>query len=354
MKGKKVFLLALTILLIMAFTPEMAFCNEALDSENPETVTAVDDTADLDENGEDDVITENCTHDNTKVVKTKATGKEPGSKATVCKDCGAELKSTCIDSPTVKLSATKCTYDGKEHKPTVKVLTGSGKQLKSSNYTVKYAKGFKSIGKYKVTVTFKDSCSNYKGKITKTFTIRPKAPTMKPWDLNAGNGFGLQWNLLKDESKIDGYEIQWADNEDFEDANSLIMETGYIGWSSSAMGLKNGKRYYCRIRSITVKNDECIYSAWSKSKSDIYKGADQSSYTQSNKTLAGVKVDTNTGKSGNSGKNSNTTNQRSRCSACGGSGQVMRNMPTFYDAFGRMQYSLMPTRCNVCGGSGYC
>ena len=263
-----------------------------------------------------------------------------------------------VATPIVKLSPSSCTYDGKAHKPKVKVYTADDKKIKSKYYKVKYPSGRKKIGNYNIKVTFKDNYKDYSGTIVQTFTVRPKTPKMKNFDKKAGNGFGLQWHLLKDESKIAGYEVQWADNKSFNDPNSLIIEKGYIGWNSSAMGLVNGTKYYCRIRSIAIKGDAAIYSFWSKSKSSTYTGSNQSAYDGGDTTLEGLKLQQKkssaSGKS-SSGKSSGKNNSKhNRCSACSGTGHVLRNVPMSYSPVtGMMQYTMMMVNCSICGGRGW-
>ena len=75
----------------------------------------------------------------------------------------------------VALKTTVYTYNGKVKKPAVVAKNDKKKVISASDYTVKYAAGRKNVGKYSVTVTFKNG---YKGKYTKTFTILPKATKM--------------------------------------------------------------------------------------------------------------------------------------------------------------------------------
>ena len=82
------------------------------------------------------------------------------------------IKPKAVD-PTITLSSTSYTYDGKVKTPSVTVKDGDVK-LTTSNYTVTYASGRKNAGTYKVTVTLKD---NYSGVASKTFTIKPKTVT---------------------------------------------------------------------------------------------------------------------------------------------------------------------------------
>lgn len=76
---------------------------------------------------------------------------------------------------TVALKTTVYTYNGKVKKPAVVAKNDKKKVISASDYTVKYAAGRKNVGKYSVTVTFKNG---YKGKYTKTFTILPKGTKM--------------------------------------------------------------------------------------------------------------------------------------------------------------------------------
>ena len=71
----------------------------------------------------------------------------------------------------VKLSKKTYKYDGKVKTPKVTVKASNGKTVSKKYYTVKYQKGRRKPGKYKVTVKFK---GKYKkaGTITKTFTIK--------------------------------------------------------------------------------------------------------------------------------------------------------------------------------------
>ncbi len=76
----------------------------------------------------------------------------------------------------ITLSKEAYTYNGKTQKPTVTVKDCNGNNINKKYYTVKYAKGRKNIGKYKVTITFK---GNYSGTVTKYFTINPKITLSK-------------------------------------------------------------------------------------------------------------------------------------------------------------------------------
>lgn len=76
-------------------------------------------------------------------------------------------------APTVALSKTSYTYNGKIQKPSVTVKDGTS-ILDGSNYTVTYASGLKNAGMYKIEVKMK---GNYSGSATKSFRIDAKNVT---------------------------------------------------------------------------------------------------------------------------------------------------------------------------------
>ena len=104
-----------------------------------------------------------------KNIVTKATLYRDGEIVKQC-SCGEVQSRKTIARPyTITLSSYSYIYDGKVKKPVVRVRTRTGKTISSSNYTVKYAKGRKNVGTYKVTIRFK---GNYSGTVSRTFTIR--------------------------------------------------------------------------------------------------------------------------------------------------------------------------------------
>ena len=76
----------------------------------------------------------------------------------------------------VALKTTTYTYNGKVKTPAVVAKNNKKEVISKDNYTVKYASGRKNVGKYSVTVTFKNG---YTGKYTKTFQILPKGTKIK-------------------------------------------------------------------------------------------------------------------------------------------------------------------------------
>lgn len=112
---------------------------------------------------------------NSGVITTKATTKKNGKLAKQCKVCKAKATETLYRAKSISLSKTKFVYNGKTQRPTVVVKDSKGKVISASNYKVKFSKGCKNAGTYKVTVTFK---GQYSGKLTKSFKITKVKPTI--------------------------------------------------------------------------------------------------------------------------------------------------------------------------------
>lgn len=125
-------------------------------------------------------------------VLEEATLSEAGYKLNVCEVCGTVESQNIPRINTISLSTTKFIYNGYVKKPVVTVKDTEGKKLVSgTDYTVSYATGRKSVGRYAVTVTFQ---GDYSGTSTKYFTIVPKAVTnLQAIRYQYGNKIRLSW-----------------------------------------------------------------------------------------------------------------------------------------------------------------
>lgn len=196
---------------------------------------------------------------------TKATLTDNGSIDTKCTVCGATINSETIYAPDYfKLSTSSYNYDGKKKKPSVTVYDNDGGIIEKENYTVSYASGRKSVGKYAVTVNFK---GNYSGEKTVYFTIKPKSTSLS--SVKAGSKkLTVKWK--KQTSQITGYQIQYSTSSNFTSPKTVTVSKS--GTTSNTISkLKSKKKYYVRVRTYkNVKVDDKttkIYSSWSKSKS---------------------------------------------------------------------------------------
>lgn len=146
-------------------------------------------------------------------------------------------------------------YTGKQVKPSVTVMYGDKKLKKGKHYTVKYGKN-KAIGEGTVTVVGK---GDYTGSVERGFNIYPrKVSALK---LKAGKGkINASWK--KSGGGVSGYELEYATDNSFADAITLIMEkAGTVKRTLS--GLESGKTYYVRVRAYKDVDNSTYYSAWS-------------------------------------------------------------------------------------------
>lgn len=188
----------------------------------------------------------------------KATFKKNGTLTKKCLCCPEKSKSTIKRIKSVKLSATAYTYDGKAKKPTVTVKNSAGKKLKKdTDYTLKYSKGRKAIGTYKVTVTLK---GNYSGKKVLNFKINPVKTKISKVTAGKKN---LKIKVAKKTKEVSGYEIQYSTSKKFKSAKKATIKKAKTT-SAVIKKLKAKKTYYLRIRTYKTVSGKKYYSAWSK------------------------------------------------------------------------------------------
>jgi len=200
-----------------------------------------------------------------KTKTTSATTRKNGSVVTKCSVCGYVSKKTTIYYPkTIKLSKTSYTYNGKVQKPTVTVKDSKGKKIASSNYTVTYAKGRKTVSTYTVTIKFK---GRYSGTVKKTFTIKPKAASISKLTAKS-KGFTIKWK--KQDAQTTGYQIQYSTSSKFKSAKTVTVSKNKTT-SKTVSKLKAKKKYYVRVRTYKTVKGKKYYSTWSKPKSVVTK-----------------------------------------------------------------------------------
>lgn len=206
-----------------------------------------------------------CNHVwNQGVVTKQASSTEAGTRVYTCIKCGETKTETIAAASAIKLSKTTYTYNGKKRTPSVQILDTAGKVIDASNYTVKYATGRKKVGVYSVTVEFSGA---YSGKMTASFTIRPKRTSITKLKA-AKKSFTIQWK--KKTVQVDGYQIQYSTKKTLKKVNSVSVGKKATV-SKTIKKLKAKKKYYVRVRTYKIVKvngkSKKIYSAWSKIKS---------------------------------------------------------------------------------------
>ena len=160
----------------------------------------------------------------------------------------------------IELSYKKCVYTGKEKKPSVTVSGNSSRLKEGTHYKVAYENNVE-IGRAKVIVT---GVGNYHGKITISFRIIPKEPTLVSVTNAKGKKLNIIWSKI---DYVDGYEIQYALDSNFKNAKKKVAKKAKTV-KKTIKGLKKGKKYYVRIRTYKKEKKTKLdyYSKWSKTK----------------------------------------------------------------------------------------
>lgn len=198
-----------------------------------------------------------------KAKVTKATLSKNGKLENKCTVCGYAPKPTVIYAPkAIKLSATAYSYNGKIKTPSVIVKDSKGKTLKkNTDYTVKYSKGRKSIGKYTVTVTFK---GNYSGIKKLTFEIVPAKVSLSK--LTAGKKqLTAFWKPV---SGATGYEVQYSTSKSFTKKTTKTVTIKKAKTKKTTIKkLRKGKKYFVKVRAYKTVSGKRVFGAWSAVKS---------------------------------------------------------------------------------------
>ena len=193
-----------------------------------------------------------------KVTK-KATTEKTGRLKKTCKRCGYKKTTKIKRIAILTLSKTSYTVSSKSRKPSVTVLDSVGAKLKKgTDYTLKYESGRKSVGEYKVTVSFK---GKYKGKSYLYFKIKPKGTSLGKI---SGKTKGLKVRWISTKKNTSGYQIEYSRSKTFKSKYSKkTTVSGKANSSVTIKKLKKSKKYYLRIRVYKKVNGKKIYSSWS-------------------------------------------------------------------------------------------
>lgn len=160
--------------------------------------------------------------------------------------------------PSVKLSTSAYTYNGKVKTPGVKVSV-NGTVLTKDNYSVSYGKGRKNVGKYTVKVTLKN---DYAGSKTVSFKINPPKSAVKK--LKKGKKSFTVY-VKKQSKQTSGYQVQYSTSKKFKSPKTKSL-TSYKKTGLKVKKLKKHKKYYVRVRTYKKVGKAKYYSSWSSAK----------------------------------------------------------------------------------------
>lgn len=168
-------------------------------------------------------------------------------------------KNAVSATPSVKLSTSAYTYNGKVKTLGVKVSV-NGTVLTKDNYSVSYGKGRKNVGKYTVKVTLKN---DYAGSKTVSFKINPPKSAVKK--LKKGKKSFTVY-VKKQSKQTSGYQVQYSTSKKFKSPKTKSL-TSYKKTSLKVKKLKKHKKYYVRVRTYKKVGKAKYYSSWSSAKS---------------------------------------------------------------------------------------
>ena len=199
------------------------------------------------------------------VTVKKPTYTADGLKERTCRVCKtteqeeiAKLARTSISKATVSSIKAKV-YTGKALKPAPTVKVG-GKTLRSgTDYKLTYSKN-KKVGIATVKIT---GIGAYKGSLSKTFKIRPKATSLKKLTPQK-KGFTAKWT--RKTAQTTGYQLQYSTRKTFASGKKTVTVTRNSKVSRTVTKLKARKKYYVRVRTYKTVNGKRFYSKWSKVK----------------------------------------------------------------------------------------
>jgi len=193
-------------------------------------------------------------HEYERTVHKKATAEEVGKLKDTCKTCGHVKYVNISRIDTVKTQYKLYNYNGKVRKPKIIVTNKMGNTVNSKYYTVTYGEGRKDIGKYTITVEFKE---RYTGKYVVTFSIIPKKTNIVKLT-SKEEAFKVKWEKVEEAG---WYEIRYSTTSDFsENAATKRVSNKYT--SSTVRDLKADTTYYVKMRTYKKVDGVRFYSGW--------------------------------------------------------------------------------------------
>ena len=147
------------------------------------------------------------------------------------------------------------TYTGKKITPKVTIYRGEKKLKNGKDYTVTY-KNNKNPGKATITIKGK---GEYTGTVKKTFTIKPKNPTLYTVKVDNYSGARIHW---KKDSKVDGYRIYMRTGKTGEYVRIKTIKDANITRYVKGR-LDPDTKYYFKIRSYKTVNGKKVWSNFS-------------------------------------------------------------------------------------------
>ena len=204
----------------------------------------------------------------------KATADENGKIYYICQNCGISLDKEYPPSTIYRPKEIDFYNDVKYYKYTGKPVRPYVSVLRTDNYHYGYFLGINSdcvdtgdftitysdnvnVGYGKVKIVFNDDY--YQCELTQYFGIVPDPVKMNKIYPESGK-FTAFWGL--NNKQATGYQIQYSLTKDFKSADTKTIANSNTN-KIVVNKLKNGKRYYVRVRCYKTTNRGNVYSKWS-------------------------------------------------------------------------------------------
>lgn len=184
---------------------------------------------------------------------TPATILVDGQITKVCTLCGEEELVKVLHSPDyIVLSKTSYVYNGKDHRPKVKVFNTNGGRISHKYFDVVYEDSTSDVGEYAVTVDFK---TRYSAQIKESYEVKKadqkiilrKAQYNKTM---ASSSFSAGATLKKGDGKLTYTSSDTSVAEISKKGNITVYDAGYTKIKVTAAATKNYKK---TTRTIKVK-----------------------------------------------------------------------------------------------------
>lgn len=193
----------------------------------------------------------NNTDAGTATVTITGTGNYKGTKTKTF-----TINAKSIASGTATLSSSSYTYSGSAKKPTVTLKVSSKTLTKGTDYTVSYSNNT-DIGTATVTLT---GTGNYKGTLTKTYTIKPGKVTISSAASTVSKRLTVKWTKLSGSVKYQiAYKKKGASSWTYTTVSSSTV-------SKTLTGLTSGSYYYVSVRAYKTVDGTTYYGSWSTTK----------------------------------------------------------------------------------------
>ena len=174
---------------------------------------------------------------------------------------------TAVDSKfngfDIKPDYASIAYNGDDREPGVSIKDAAGNKLiEDVDYTIEYFNN-RTVGKATVIVKGMGKYAGVTAGVN--FTIKPKAVTVKSLKKPAAKKLTVKWGSHK--AQTTGFQVRYSTSKSFKSGTyKTVTIKSKSATSKTLTKLKQGKKYYVKVRAYKTVDGKKIYSSWSKVK----------------------------------------------------------------------------------------